>query len=404
MELLQDIAKTTVKLIIQEPFYGHFFTNIQRKSNPKIERVSISLSPTASVVLDVNEAYWATLSLPTKIGSIKHQILHLVFGHVYSVNKFGDSKLFHIAADLVVNQYLSQDQLESNAITLDDFPFLNLKPKESVDYYYKRLQESPSDFSENQSGEGDGESAEENENGLSSNNKESPLGEHESWSVFEKQSGAEAKITQERLDTYAQMSAKRLKSTDFGNLPAELQTYLQEVEARLNPVLNWKRVLRLFMQSSQKTYLKSTIKKQSRRYGTFPGIKIKQKQKILIAIDTSGSINEADLGNFFSEIYHVWKQASEIKIVLCDTQIHDQYVYKGTAPTVVGGGGGTDFNPPIEYANNYRPDVLLYFTDGHAAVPKIKSRVPIIWIISSDGLTANNWYDLPGRKVKLTDS
>ena len=400
---MEDIAKTTVKLIIQEPFYGHFFTNIQRKSNLKIERVSISLSPTGSVILEVNEAYWATLSLPTKIGSIKHQVLHLVFGHVYATKKFGDSKLFHIAADLVVNQYLSANQRTSDAITLDDFPFLNLKPKESVDYYYKRLQESRADISENQAGEGAGESAEENENGLTKNNQPS-LGEHESWSAFEKQSGAEVKITQERLDTYAQMSAKRLKSTDFGDLPAELQTYLQEVEARLNPVLNWKRVLRLFMQSSQKTYLKSTIKKQSRRYGTFPGIKIKQKQRILIAIDTSGSIDEVDLANFFSEIYHVWKQASEIQIVLCDTRIHDQYTYKGTAPTVVGGGGGTDFNPPIEYANSYRPDVLLYFTDGHAAIPKIKSRVPIIWIISSDGITPDNWNDLPGRKVKLTAS
>lgn len=162
---MEDIAKTTVKLIIQEPFYGHFFTNIQRKSNPKIDRVSISLTPTGSVVLEVNETYWLTLSLNAKIGCIKHQILHLVFGHVYSVKNYGDSKLFHIAADLVVNQYLSAEQLEANAITLDDFPFLNLKPKESVGYYYKRLQESGLNVVVNNSRKASSEENEDNSEG-----------------------------------------------------------------------------------------------------------------------------------------------------------------------------------------------------------------------------------------------
>lgn len=392
MDIIQDISKTTIKLIIKEPFYGHFFTHILRKNNPKIKTVSITLTKTESILLEVNEDYWKTLSVDLKIGCIKHQILHIVFKHIYEIKKYGNTKLFNIAADLVVNQYLKKTQLHDNAIVLDDFPFLNLKVKESVSYYYKRLQEVYHLNSATSSSSGD------------KFEKTTLLDEHEGWSAFQQQSGAEKQITEEKLDTYAQMSAKRLKTTDFGDLPSELITYLNEVEKRLNPVVNWKRVLRLYMQNSRKTYLKTTLKKPSRRYGTLPGIKIKQKQKILIAIDTSGSIDESDLSNFFSEIYYVWKQTPDIRIVLCDTEIHDQYLYKGVLPKIIGGGGGTNFNPPIQFSNTYRPDVLLYFTDGHAHAPSIKSRTPIIWIISSDGLSIsdNEWKELPGRKVKLS--
>ena len=391
---MQNISKAAIKLIIQEPFYGHFFTHIQKKSNLKIERVNITLTETGSILLEVNEEYWKTLSLDLKIGCIKHQILHIVFKHIYSIKKYGNTNLFNIASDLVVNQYLKKDQRDVNAIILDDFPFLNLKTKESVGYYYKRLQEVPLLNSTSSS------------NAEDEIEKQKIISEHKGWSSFHQQSGAEKKITEEKLDRYAQMSAKRLKTTDFGSLPGELQTYLNEVEERLNPAVNWKRMLRLFIQSSRKTYLKTTLKKPSRRYGTLPGIKIKQQQKILIAIDTSGSIDEDDLNNFFSEIYHVWKQTPDIKIVLCDTIIHDQYSYKGVLPKIVGGGGGTDFNPPIQFSNKYSPDVLLYFTDGHAPCPVIKSRTPIIWIISSDGLSSsdNGWHELPGRKVKLSSN
>lgn len=392
MDIIQDISKTTIKLIIQDPFYGHFFTHILRKSNPKIKTASITLTETGSILLEVNEDYWKTLSIDLKIGCIKHQILHIVFKHIYAIKKYGNAKLFHIAADLVVNQYLKSTQLHERAIVLDDFPFLNLKIKESVGYYYKRLQEVYPLNSTTSSSTGD------------TFEKTTLLEEHKGWSAFQQQSGAEKQITAEKLDTYAQMSAKRLKTIDFGNLPGELISYLTEVEKRLNPVVNWKRVLRLYMQNSRKTYLKTTLKKPSRRYGTLPGIKIKQKQKILIAIDTSGSIDENDLSSFFSEVYYVWKQSPDIRIVLCDTEIHEQYPYKGILPAIVGGGGGTNFNPPIQFSNTYRPDVLLYFTDGHALAPNIKSRTPIIWIISSDGLSKSDpaWEALPGRKVKLS--
>lgn len=59
-------------------------------------------------------------------------------------------------------------------------------------------------------------------------------------------------------------------------------------------------------------------------------------------------------------------------IVLCDTEIHHQYPYKGITQKEVEGGGGASFETPIAFANTYKPDVLLYFTDGYAHVPITK--------------------------------
>ena len=161
-------------------------------------------------------------------------------------------------------------------------------------------------------------------------------------------------------------------------------------------------MLKLFSESSKKTFIKTTLKRPSKRYGTTPGIKIKRKQKLLIAVDTSGSIAVNELALFFGEINHIWRQSSEIMIVECDAAIQKKYDYKGTLPATIKGGGGTCFDPPINYGNTtYHPDAIIYFTDGYADEPKIKSRCPILWMITSDGITSKNWEFLPGRKIKF---
>ena len=170
----------------------------------------------------------------------------------------------------------------------------------------------------------------------------------------------------------------------------------------LQPSINWRRTLRLFAASSSRTRIRNTIKKPSKRYGTSPGIKIQRKQKIGVALDSSGSVNHEELQLFFSELYHIWKQGAEIMVVECDVDIQRIYPYRGKTPELVQGRGGTRFDAPIKWANeDYRPDALIYFTDGFAAKPEIRCRIPLLWMISPNGLAAENWDSLPGRKVKM---
>jgi len=189
-----------------------------------------------------------------------------------------------------------------------------------------------------------------------------------------------------------------------GLLPLGVEQWIHQILDRKKASLNWRRVLRLFASTSCRTYIKSTIKRASKRYGSVPGIKVKRKQKMLVAIDTSGSVSNEDLKRFFQEVHHIWKQGVEVMVVECDVEIHNKYLYKGRAPDKINGRGGTAFNAPIEFANTeYHPDAIVYFTDGYAPPPKAKSRKPILWLISQEGIHPKDqaWQLLPGRIAKM---
>jgi len=73
--------------------------------------------------------------------------------------------------------------------------------------------------------------------------------------------------------------------------------------------------------NAKKTFRKTTLKRPSKRYGTYPGFKTKKFTKIMVAIDTSGSVDNESLCEFFSEMSHIYKAGAEIHVVECDTRI-----------------------------------------------------------------------------------
>jgi len=416
--LIEEIAKTSIQLMLQEPFYGHFFSSILKDVSDKTDSVTLSLSGKHMIKLLVNENYWNT-ELKTdnedrtknlRYGAIKHQILHIVFKHMMRMNEFGDKQLFNIAADITTNQYINSDQLTYDSVRFEDFPDFNLTRGQSLDYYYKKLKEQLDGINASKGGQSDTEDDENDDLNESQqklldlmNNKDhKQLNQHKFWEEIQKMSSTEQKILESALNESILQSVVRMKERRIGNLPAGLQLYLDLLAESLKPNVNWRRVLRLFAASSSRTRLKNTISRPSKRYGTTPGIKIQRKQKILIAIDTSGSVNDDELKEFFGEIYYIWKHGAEIYVVECDTNIHNNYFYKGKVPNQISGRGGTDFNAPISYANEvYNPDAIIYFTDGYGQTPHVKCRMPILWFITSAGIDDENWDFLPGRKVKM---
>ncbi len=303
---------------------------------------------------------------------------------------------------------------------MEDFPDFKLTRGQSIDYYYKHLSDQLDSMQDSSGGSGGSDDSDQQEGDSNSSSADGfnesqrklkdlmesedneQLEQHKFWNDFEKLSSAEQKMIEAAVNESIVNSVSRIKSRDYGKLPGGLQQYINLLMDALKPNINWRRILRIFTASSSRTRLKNTIRRPSKRYGTTPGIKIQSKQKILIAIDTSGSVNNEELREFFGEIYYIWKQGAEIYIVECDTHIHNQYNYNGRPPEVISGRGGTDFNAPIQFANDiFQPDALIYFTDGFAAAPTVYCRKPILWMITSQGIEDAKWDFLPGRKVKM---
>lgn len=434
--ILDEVAKTSIQLMLQETFYGHFFTSILKDVSEKTSSIATSISSNQMIKLIVNPEYWDnTLKIPgddeatkaLRYGAIKHQILHIVFKHALRFPEFGNKKLFGIASDLAANQYIKSEQLTEDAIRMEDFPEFELNRGQGIDYYYKRLSEELEDMQDNGGGGDNEEKDKENSAGDSSdahsddkkendlnqaqnrlkdlmeNEDNEQLNQHKFWDEFSKLSSAEQKMIDAAINESIVNSVSRIKPKDYGKLPGGLQEYINLLVESLKPNVNWRRVLRIFTASSSRTRLKNTIRRPSKRYGTTPGIKIQSKQKILVAIDTSGSVNDDELREFFGELYHIWKQGAEIYVVECDTHIHNQYHYTGRPPELISGRGGTDFNAPIIFANEeHMPDAIVYFTDGYAPAPQVISRKPILWMVTSQGIEEDSWDFLPGRKVKMT--
>jgi predicted metal-dependent peptidase len=402
--IIEQVSKTTIQLLLKEPFYGHFFTGLLKDVSPKVSTMAVGSTPNKMVKLYVNPTFWTEVLITPELryGVLKHEILHIVLKHITSMKKYPNKRIFNIAADIVVNQFIERSQLPEGVVLLEQFLELKLESNKDVGYYYDKLLKAWNSIIDDN---GNKHICERLADLMSNGGWAMDM--HSLWEEeFEKMTESERKIIDSLINDIVGNVVNRVSTKTIGNLPLGLQEYIGKLIASLTPTVDWRRFLRIFASSSMRTYIKNTIRRPSKRYGTTPGIKIKNRQKILVAIDTSGSINNQDLKEFFGELYHIWRQKAEIFVVECDTEIHKTYFYKGIAPEEIHGRGGTDFNAPIRYANEkYHADAIIYFTDGYAPVPSTPSRKPILWLISTTGIKSDSdiWNDLPGRKIKMIE-
>lgn len=429
-DLIRDVNRISYDFLVKEPFYGHFFVGFIKQKQKAHN--AISIQPTNDFVqFAIEEEYWFEKSDKVKKGLLKHELLHLVFKHPIRMKDFILKNIAYLAADLVVNQHLQLGELPEDAFTLqllNKFGFF-LEENKGLRYYYEQLelilntckQQCNGDSCDSQEGSGskgqgmgnssgssksDGDS----QGASSTENRSELLGilekrvgfsSHNSWRSFEEESESKNGLLEYNINYLLENIANKMAvSNSWGSVSGALKSYISKITLFQPQKVDWKRALKVFIASSQKTYLKTTISRPSKRYGTVPGVKIKRYCKICVAIDTSGSLSNKELSDYFHEIYHIWKQNTEIMIVECDVKIHQTYKYNGNMPSFVLGRGGTDFNAPIAYNNDvFQGDALIYLTDGYASKPIVKSKKPIFWLIFGGNKDAVN--NLPGRVVYM---
>ncbi len=425
-QILDELTGATCGLVVDEPFYGHFFSGLLKEVHSGIQTMSVGPAGT-QVKLHINPQFW-THELPTvdlRKGLIKHEILHVVFKHIFRGKHIKHKRIYNIACDLVVNQYVRANRLPESRVHLGLFADMDLEPEREAEYYYEelvKLYDLKMD-GEGQDGNEDGESSGQagasggdGQHGGKGSDSWEVLkqlleednewqGKHDTWEEIDQLPQAMKEVLEQSVDQSIMNTVDRANVKGWGDIPGKLRAYLENFQPKGRPQVNWRRVLRLFTESSSRTYLRNTVRRPSKRYGTTPGIKIRRRQKLAVVIDTSASISPQEIKSFFSEIYHIWKRGAEVVVVECDTDIRSIYPYRGRSPESIEGRGGTKYDAPLTWANTqFNPDALIYFTDGFAPVPKMKLRYPILWVFSRRGITPDMdaYGQLPGRKVKMT--
>ena len=106
---------------------------------------------------------------------------------------------------------------------------------------------------------------------------------------------------------------------------------------------------------------------------------------VAIAVDSSGSIDDAMLDTFMGHVGIIIDDVKpkELLVGQCDDMIHQwDYIQSGSElPKKVLGGGGTSFIPVFDRIEREQltPDVLVYFTDMYGSFPSKPPPYPVIW-------------------------
>jgi predicted metal-dependent peptidase len=388
-KIYEEIAKYSKSLMLKEPFYGLFLIGLNKELDENIQTACVTPDK-INIKLKVNPNFWNTLDDKTKLGILKHELLHICFFHLINWDRFENKKVYNIAADLEINQYINSDMKgetwDGLEITNSPFKELNLKERMGTKYYYDALMEEIKNNPE-------GDVAK-----MASDDSDFIMDLEE---MMEGMSEAEKKLIAKQIDHQLKEIAESNKSRGRGFFPSEMQDYIDSLFEIVEPVIDWKSYLRRFNSMSTMVYTKKTRRKPNKRFGDGPALKIKQKKRTLVAIDTSGSVSHDDLIEFFNEIYHIYKSGTYIDIVECDAKIQRVYEYKGERKEIsIKGRGGTNFEPVMVYLaeNKDKYANLIYLTDGECTAPETQPMKPMLWVHSS-GHDIND--KLPGTKIRI---
>jgi predicted metal-dependent peptidase len=115
---------------------------------------------------------------------------------------------------------------------------------------------------------------------------------------------------------------------------------------------------------------------------------ISQTFRLVIVIDSSGSVDEELLNTFLGEVNFLMSLVTnyQIELLVCDDKVHSHKTfYSGESLDVsLKGGGGTSFKPAFTFVEENFDDVklLLYFTDLDGKFPIEVPNYDVKWVSS----------------------
>ena len=271
-------------------------------------------------------------------------------------------------------------------------PFEELPKFKTAEWYLKNIKDDQVD----QCGEGSGDG----EPGTGQ------LDSHEGWDEEGASPAQEAanQMAKERLkQAMKEAAAEASKSPNgWGSVSGDLK---KEIIKRIETKVDWKKVLRYFIKTSQRASKSSTVRRINKRYAYIhPGKKVKRQAKIAIAIDQSGSVSDDMLESFFGELNKLAKLAA-FTVIPFDTSVDEKLVYewkKGKAhkaERVMC--GGTCFDAPTEYVNKRGDfDGVIILTDMEAPAPKA-CKAQRMWMTDERG-ASRPYFHTKERVIKIS--
>ena len=396
----------------RDSYYGYFLMNMQFRANfsaNSIAGIKLNEFPPA---LEANPLLLCKFTLKEILYVICHEIDHVVLNHPAEMIKSNPNKdpdvfyEFNLAADASVNDRIDYEIKSENRrflsapnglITSKElakmFKLRRVADMENYAYYFqlisgKKAKNTQGAFQNGQErillGQENCESRNENDKIVTANNC-GQLQDH-NWETGEDVEDATA-ATRELVNAAVGMMNDETRAMVSS-------AFFSQVE-KLNapPELSWQAILKKYIGtiSANKRKTKMRLNRRQPERFDLSGDVDDKILKIVVAIDTSASVDDKMISQIFNEIFAILaKRKYEITVIECDAEVQRVYRAKNASDikTKVAGRGGTWFSPVIEYVNNdryFRDALLIYFTDGYGekTIPKPMT-YRNIWVVFGD--------------------
>jgi predicted metal-dependent peptidase len=384
-----DLNLHAYRLLMEEPFFAALSRKIEKHASTAIPTAGVRVCPdTAQFEMIYNPEFFASLPEEQVKGVLKHEFYHLIFEHVTSRKPEGiDHKTWNICADLAINSHLV-GELPDNCCMPGVGPFEGLPKGESAEWYLANLPSKDDSEGEGEPGEGSGEGEPGDGSGEGSGSGEN-FDDHSGWSEDGDSPAQEAanQMAKERLKQALKEAAAEAAQAPkgWGTVSGAVK---KEIIKRLETKVDWRKVMRYFIKTSQRASRRSSVKRINRRYAYIhPGKKVQRQAKIAIAIDQSGSVSDDMLASFFGELNKLAKLA-EFTVIPFDTEVPEDKVFvwkKGSNQKAERVScGGTCFDAPTDYVNKHSFDGVIILTDMEAPKPK-RCKAQRMWMTDQRG-------------------
>ena len=385
-----DLKLHAYRLLMDEPFFAALSRKIEKRASTAIPTAGVRVDPdTAQFEMIYNPEFFASLPEEQVRGVLKHEFYHLIFDHVTSRKPEGVNPMtWNVAADLAINSHLV-GELPDNCCMPGVAPFEDLPKGKTAEWYLANLPQKDEGDGEGDSEPGDGDESGEGGQGQPSDGSPGNFDDHSGWSEDGDSPEQEAanQMAKERLKQAMKEAANEAAQSakGWGSVSGAVK---KEIIKRLETKVDWKKVLRYFIKTSQRAARRSSVKRIKRRYAYIhPGKKTLRQAKIAIAIDQSGSVSDDMLQNFFGELNKLSKLA-EFSVIPFDTQVDESKVYtwkKGSNQKAERVScGGTCFDAPTDYVNKHSFDGVIILTDMEAPKPK-RCKAQRMWMTDQRG-------------------
>ena len=391
----------TARLLMQEPFFAALSRRIDKTPSTAVATAGVRVNPERQQFeMLYNPDFMGALKDEHKLGVLMHEFYHIVLEHVTGRKPIdGLKRIDNIAMDLAINglpEMAGKLPCEADpgpeingepmkGCLPGEGPFADLPAQMSYEWYLEALKKMGED---QDPGEGDGDGEGQPGPGQPGPGGQpgsgDPFGGMDSFDdhdQFGDADGTAQEIARERLkDAIKKAAEEAEKARNWGSVSSTMR---KDILDRIQTRVDWRKVLRYFIKTSQRSDKRSTPRRLNKRYPRIhPGKRVRRHAKILISIDQSGSVDDGMLAAFFNELNEL-AEIAEFTVLPFDSDIAEDkmYVWKRgqTRKWERVMCGGTDFNPPTKYANTNSFDGHIVLTDMCAPKP-VPSACQRMWM------------------------